>query len=143
MTLQDYLDLYFELTYTFSKCYERLPKGKFENTIRDAMYCNNWILDGLLKIAADEHNVDLDNLRWFIFENDCGERELELSGIPIKDLHDFVLYEYGNKYKLKNGKVVICNLEEVEGSMIFDVLPNNLTTIEIVELLYYYYKDLE
>jgi len=143
MTLQDYLDLHAGISHKLEEVFNYLPKKIDLAVIQDADYYNNQVLDEILKLAAKECNVDLDDLLWFVFENEYGEKGLKHFGFPINDLHDFLLFEQGNTYKLKNGKVVVCKLEEVEGSMILDVLPKNLTNSEIVETLSYYYKDLD
>ena len=103
----------------------------FESNLIELTYK---MFDALLDYVAKEHNIDSENLAWFIFDNEQGKNEFEVEGIPIKSLEDFFLIEKGKKVVLKDGTTCYFNLFEEENTTYIVFLPETLKESQINEL---------
>ena len=103
----------------------------FESNLIELTYK---MFDALLEYVAEEHNINSENLAWFIFDNEQGKNGFEINDIPIKSLTDFLLIEKGKKVVLKDGTTCYFNLFEEENTTYIVFLPETLKEPQIKEL---------
>jgi hypothetical protein len=67
------IDLYKEISNTFDKL-----DDIFDNTDGPLFECAYKALDGYIEYASKHMGIDPDDLYWFVYDNDCGEKGLRI-----------------------------------------------------------------
>jgi len=131
MTIEEYLELYNNFNTELDKLCEVFPYAFETNLVGYTWVAFDWLLESVAK----ENELDVEDLSWFIFENAQGKNGFELGSFTINNLDDFMLFEKGTHFNLKNGREVVFDVEEVnEDEIAFNYIPDDLTDEEVEEL---------